>query len=166
MTDKQPLTHERLLEQMQYDPLTGVMRRRACRYASAVGAPAGSLSGGYLRASIDGVSYYVHRLAWFYVAGVWPSRQLDHKNFDRTDNRIANLREVSAKQNIEHRHKPCTNTSGFKGVSLDRTKWRAQIYQHGKPVFLGLFMDKAEAYATYTAGAARLHTHNPAAAAA
>ena len=55
---------------------------------------AGSVhSTGYVRIGIDGRKYTSHRLAWLYVHGVWPSDQIDHINRNRSDNRIANLRE-------------------------------------------------------------------------
>lgn len=166
MSDGQMLTQGRLLELMHYDPETGVMRRKVGRYAASVGAPAGRLNGGYLRVSIDNSSYYVHRLAWLYMTGSWPSGQIDHRSFDRTDNRFANLRDASAKQNNENKRALRTNTSGAKGVSRNRGKWRARIGHLNAYIDLGTFCDKADACTAYAAGAARLHTHNPAATAA
>ena len=55
---------------------------------------AGSVhSTGYVRIGVDGGKYTAHCLAWLYTHGVWPSDQIDHINGNRSDNRIANLRE-------------------------------------------------------------------------
>lgn len=56
-------------------------------------------SGGYLRIRIDAVSYKAHRLAWLYHYGEWPEGELDHINGIRTDNRVANLRDVPHVEN-------------------------------------------------------------------
>ncbi len=43
--------------------------------------------------------YKAHRLAWFYVHGVWPKEQIDHINGDKADNCIANLRLADFSKN-------------------------------------------------------------------
>jgi HNH endonuclease len=88
------LTAERLRERLHYDAETGVFTRRVGSSNARAGDVAGSVhSTGYVRISIDGGKYTAHCLAWFYVHGVWPSDQIDHINRNRSDNRIANLRE-------------------------------------------------------------------------
>ena len=77
------------------------------------------------------------------------------------DNRRSNLRICTAMQNNRNRRKPRNNTSGFKGVSLNRNKWRA-LLQIGKSpsrtsVNLGRFDTPEEAYAAYCEGANRIH---------
>ena len=47
---------------------------------------------GYLRIKIDGVNYFVHRLAWLYIWGYDPENSLEHKSSHKMDNRIENLR--------------------------------------------------------------------------
>ena len=49
-----------------------------------------------------GKTHTAHRLAWFWTHGYWPT-EIDHINRDRTDNRLANLRDVPhAKEHAEH----------------------------------------------------------------
>jgi len=71
----------------------------------------------------------------------------DHINRDKLDNRRENLRHCTQAENAKNRSLPVTNTSGFKGVSLERTtgKWKAQIVHNGKNYYLGIFDTPEEA---------------------
>ena len=137
------LTAARLREVLFYFPETGefVWKVRLCgRFAA--GRRAGCLlPSGYRNIGIDGASYLSHRLAWFYVHGVWPSGQLDHKNGIKNDNRIRNLRECSAVENSRNRPEGTWRRLGFKGVTLDKRsgRWYAKIYIDGKTICLGSF---------------------------
>jgi hypothetical protein len=93
---------------------------------------------GYLAGSILNRHIYAHRAAWCCMFGRWPS-DIDHINGDKTDNRLANLREVQHFQNMRNMPMPSTNTSGVVGVNwlADRGVWRASIGIFGKTVFLG-----------------------------
>ncbi len=162
------LTQERLKEVINYDPGTGVFTWRG-RKGIREGRAAGCLENGYTRIRIDMRLYQAHRLAWLYVHGRWPSGQIDHEKQNRADNRIDKLRDVTPAQNCQNTPDSGRNTSGFKGVSYSRAKrkWVAQIgYGHGKHKFLGHFVEPQDAALAYAAGAAKYHTHNPAALAA
>lgn len=144
MSGKHTLTAERLRELVVYrdgelfwrNP-TGIMKR------DALGAPAGH--GGRLQTIIDGRAAYIHRLIWLYHHGDWPTNQVDHINGDKLDNRIKNLREVTAAENTQNVDRG--------GVSFDKRKvtrpWRARIMVHGKPISLGYYDTKQEARAEY-----------------
>jgi len=64
---------------------------------------------GYLKCQLthDGISYSIlsHRLAWLLYHKSNPSDQIDHKNGNRSDNRISNLREADASLNQRNRTK-------------------------------------------------------------
>ena len=125
------LTQQRLKELLVYDPETGVFTWRKDRADNARrGAIAGSpKSDGYMRLCIDGRRYRAHRIAWLYVTGKWPTKEIDHINGDGLDNRWANLREATRSQNMCNTALRADNKSGFKGVSwvTARRKWHAQI---------------------------------------
>jgi Demerecviridae HNH endonuclease len=151
------VSHRRLLSVLDYDADTGIMiwkkqlsgRRRA-------GTVAGSIGGsGYWRIRIDGVEYLAHHLAWFYVYGVWPKR-LDHKDTDKLNNRILNLRPATVSQNAANKRRQ-KNISGFKGVQKrPNDRWRAIIETRGKSLTLGTFGTPEEASAAYFKAAKRL----------
>jgi len=96
-------------------------------------------------------SYLAHRLAWLYVYGEWPGKNIDHENTIRTHNGVANLREATGTQNNVNIRLPIHNTSGFKGVSWANKyqKWRAAIQIKGKSIFIGHFDSPAVAHTAY-----------------
>jgi len=154
---KQILTHERLTSVLDYDPKTGVFKRRK---ATAV---RGNVVGyarpdGYYCVGIDRKKYLAHRLAWFYVFGVWPEHEIDHIDQNKLNNRIANLRDATPSMNQHNRGIPSRNSTGYQGVSFEaRTcKWVAQIVAQRKHYFLGRFNSPAAAHEAYLA-AKRIH---------
>lgn len=57
----------------------------------------------YMTIVLNGKSYYVHRLVLCAFIGRCPeNHNANHKNFDRTDNRVANLEWVTPRQNTMH----------------------------------------------------------------
>ena len=66
------------------------------------------------------------------MTGQEPPRCIDHINGDGCDNRWANIREATAKQNCHNRAMPVTNTSGYKGVTFKKSR-----YIEGNGAFVG-----------------------------
>jgi hypothetical protein len=141
-----------------YDPLTGLFTwRKSNSKKPVVGTTAGTLHPhGYIRININKRMYYAHRLAWLYIYGEWPPREIDHKDRDPANNRIVNLRLATHAQNACNAPKRRTNSSGFKGVYAHQGRWTAHIQIGGKSLYLGVFDTAKEAYAAYL-GAAKLH---------
>ena len=75
--------------------------------------------------------------------------QIDHENGDRSDNRIANLRDVPPSENMRNVKRHITNTSGHVGVFWykPRNKWVARITVNYTLHHLGYFTDIADAIA-------------------
>lgn len=149
------LTIERLREALHYDPETGVFtwRYQKGRGRLKEGTIAGSIprgSKGYRLIGLDGKVYKAHRLAWFYVHGVWPKGQVDHEDTDKKNNPIGNLREATNSFNMQNRRTPRKdNKSGFLGVSPRGVKWHAQIKVKGRVLHLGYFTTPEAAHKAY-----------------
>jgi hypothetical protein len=107
---------------------------------------------GHIQIKVFGKRYFAHRLAWLFTNGNWPPMMIDHINGIRDDNRIANLRQVTASENGHNQTKPHSRTkSGYLGVSWikSRNKWQAGLGINGKYKFLGYFDDAKSAHAEY-----------------
>jgi hypothetical protein len=135
-----PLTHEHLKELLLYFPDTGDFLWKTSQ------ALAGTTKAkGYISIGIDGRSYSAHQLAWFYMTGKKPRREIDHKDRNPSNNRWNNLREATHPQNM-------ANSKGIdKGVRyLPNGRWSAYIRVEGKQTYLGTFDSKEEARRVYT----------------
>ena len=116
------------------------------RYA---GTPALGCIGpnGYRHGCIFGLPMKAHRVAWAIFHGAWPVNDIDHVDGCKTNNAIANLRDVDRQTNCQNKSLRSDNSSGEVGVSLGRGRWRARIHVDGKERFLGGFGTKEEAIA-------------------
>lgn len=96
--------------------------------------------GGYLRASIFSKFMSAHRVAWAIYYGDF-TKEIDHIDGDRMNNRISNLRAVTRSENCRNRGIRSDNTSGRVGVywAENIKKWRARITVHGQETRLGSF---------------------------
>jgi len=106
------------------------------------GKVAGCLtSNGYLVVSIGPRPYPAHRLIYYMYHGHFPKGQIDHINRIKTDNRIANLRDVSASKNMRNTGNSTKNKSGVKGVIWNRQEncWQAKAFYKRKPIHVGNF---------------------------
>jgi hypothetical protein len=117
------------------DKTNRILKGRKCR-------------GGYLRVSLckNGQTYdkQVHQLvAIAFIENPENKPWVDHINGDKVDNHVKNLRWATASENHMNSEKRKDNTSGIKGVSLDkrRNQWCAHIQFEGKVLHLGLFDD-------------------------
>lgn len=154
------LTQERVHELLTYDPKTGYFFNRIWRNPrSPEGARAGYVNTiGYVIIQVDKQKYGAHRLAWLYMHGVLPTLEIDHINRIRSDNRIANLRLATRKENANNISISVRNTSGRAGVTRHNRDglWQAQIYFDGKMHYLGCYTDFNDAVAARVAAERKL----------
>ena len=116
---------------------------------------------GYLRCklTINGVrkSFSQHRLVYFAHNQHWDifdtskDNIIDHKNRDKTNNTIKNLRVLTNQQNQWNR--------SAKGYYFEKhaNKWRAQIMLNGRKIYLGYFTEEEDAHNAYLKAKAKYH---------
>lgn len=96
---------------------------------------------GYLIAKINKKSVKLHR----YITNCPQDMIVDHigGSSTRNDNRKRNLRITHQKFNTKNHSLLSNNSSGYNGVSFDKTtnKWKAYITINGKQKNLGRFAD-------------------------
>ena len=157
---KKNISHERLLASLDYNPETGVFTWKINASSRAkIGWVAGrTLGAGYRQIKLGDKAYLEHRLAWFYIYGAWPAADIDHKDADKRNNRIANLRPANDAQNAANKPLLKTNTTGFKGIQArPNGRWRASMEAGGKWFSLGTYGSKEEASAAYLGALQSIH---------
>ena len=120
MTD---LTQEFLHSIFEYKD--GVLYNKVDRLTSKKGCAAGYLrKNGYEQIKISGKAYLTHRLIYIMFFGTAPDF-IDHKDGNRNNNKIENLREATRSQNGLNSCVPKNNTSGSKNVY-----WKKQFCKY------------------------------------
>ncbi len=147
------LTNELLKQLLHYNETSGVFTWIAPRsYRVKAGDVAGFTDPkGYVVINIGRVKYKAHRLAWFYVHGVWPKLELDHKDRIKSNNALLNLVEATRQENRRNQGVSRRSKSGVKGVfwSPAHGKWRASASLNNVTVHIGFFdsiKDAGDAY--------------------
>lgn len=125
-----------LQECFSYNARTGHLpvKVRPAKHFKSVGAAnsantkfAGTVAGsptstGHLQVSINLKRYLVHRIAWYLHYGKEPPDDLDHRDEDKTNNRIRNLRVATSSQNKCNVSTRRDNTSGARNVYWNKDK--------------------------------------------
>jgi hypothetical protein len=155
----EPLTQARLKQLLDYNPETGEFFWKVVNKRNHPGGCAGGIdnSHGYWRITVDGNRYRAHRLVWLWWFGYFPKEELDHKNRNRSDNRLSNLREATPRQGQANRKAKKGSHSGLKGAFRHGQRWQAAIKQSGKNVHLGTFDTAIAAHEAYCKAAQELH---------
>lgn len=139
---------------INYDPETGRMTWAVDFMAGVHTRRAGDTvtmrkdSWGHLHFRALGVVYNAAQTAWeiYHGTAIPDGMLIDHKNCDKTDNRIENLRLATPLQNAQNASLRKDSRTGIKGVRfIEKTgRYMARVCNDGKRVFLGTF-DTAEA---------------------
>lgn len=154
------ITAQRVRELFEYNPETGLLIHRSNRHWRVVAgsSPTGKMRSGYVRVAVDRNMCLVHRIAWLHYYGKSPEFQIDHINGDKSDNRIANLRDVPPVVNNENRRVAQRRSkTGVLGVSPRYGKFVAALQAKGVFMYLGLFDSVEEASAAYVSAKRALH---------
>lgn len=102
------------------------------------GSEAGKVdSSGYKRLVFNGKRYLAHRVI-FFLHNKYLPKYVDHINGDRLDNRIENLREVTAQQSAFN---TITNRILPKNVYKKLNRYVVKLRLNGKLYYFGSFKD-------------------------
>lgn len=155
---------EKLSSAYTYRPDTGdfVWAINPGKLRHLLGRIAGSCRGdGYRRMTVGGQEYMVHRLVWLVEHGVWPQNDIDHVNGVRSDNRVANLRDVPRFVNIQNRKRSDSDSkTGVLGVSPNGSGFVARIKAGGRQLNLGTHRTVEDAHAAYLSAKREVHVGN------
>lgn len=153
------ITKELLIRNFIYQPATGVFRRRTkSGTAKRLDVAGKEDRDGYRAVRINSRFYMVHRIVFFWVHGFWPD-QVDHRNNNKGDNSISNLRAASHSQNRQNVRLQSNNSSGIKGVGWNKKamKWQVRITLNGRVFCFGYYEDKFSAACAVFSERNRLH---------
>ena len=141
------LTQSLLKEALNYNPDTGIFTwKLKFNKHIQIGSTAGSrTTDGYISIRLFGANFLAHRLAFLYMTGKFPHKNLeiDHKDRIKHHNWWSNLRAKSHQCNIRNTGNLKNNTSGVKGVIFvfGADKWRASIKINKVQKYLGYYGD-------------------------
>lgn len=142
---------ERLRFLFNYDPETGVITwanptARNVKHGQIAGGPDRH---GYIKIAVYRKIMAAHRVAWMIHHGKEPSGLIDHRNWDRKDNRITNLRESTKTQNAANSDLT-RGATGVRGTTrLESGRYQAQIGGKDGRKYLGTFDTVEEARSAY-----------------
>lgn len=155
------LTAERLRELLDYNPITGIFTKpTTSTYIGYRVQSVGSIAkNGYVIICLDGGRHRAHRLAWLHTHGEWPKDQIDHIDGNRSNNAIANLRDVTNAINGQNiRTANHDSISGLLGVcKAPRGRWIASISINRKSTYLGIYSTPELAHEAYLAAKRTMH---------
>lgn len=99
-------------------------------------------STGYRRLLWNGHKVATHQVIFFMHHGYMPE-YIDHKDGDKLNNHIDNLRPATNAENSWNSQLSKANTSGVKGVCWDKDRklWHARVHANGKSYDLGFHED-------------------------
>tara|TARA_R110000868_G_scaffold371027_2_gene634526 strand:+ start:626 stop:1090 length:465 start_codon:yes stop_codon:yes gene_type:complete len=96
----------------------------------------------YIRFRVDGHVYRLHQLIYLYFYGFIPN-VIDHKDNDRSNNKIENLREVTQAQNCLNRKTSRLSGTGIKNLYFSKKcgRWFVQMTIGNIRKVIGRFED-------------------------
>lgn len=153
------ITAQEARELLSYDPNSGKFTWKVSKSSRAIsGNIAGCKTGRYETISINGTKYRSNRLAWLFYYGEWPKNVVDHIDGDPSNNKIANLRDVSQAENVRNKTKPYVGSLvPYIGVTISKGKFRAMIGVGRKNKCLGRYNTAEEASEAYQKAKSEIH---------
>jgi len=157
-------------EKYLYDAKTGLVTFRTTEGRKAGRVTGNSKDGGgypvfFVTLPSGRRQLKVHLVGWLLTYGVWPDHEVDHKDEDKSNNCLDNLRRATGSQNRANIRKYKTwggkpTSSQYKGVSWikDKSQWMAYIRVDKKLIKLGHYDDEILAAKAYDTAAQAYHS--------
>lgn len=144
------ITKEFIYDQYQYE--SGQLYKTGYLYAGHGSVGWYDKESGYYRLQIGREYWMLHRLIWIYHYGEIPvGMTVDHKDHDKTNNRIENLRLATRSEQNKYQRKRSNCSSQYIGVMWrDRAK-KFEVYVNTyldgkkKSKYLGSYVDETTA---------------------
>jgi len=144
-----------LHKMFSYDGETGLLRRKVKVPGIQKEFPGWINLEGYRRVRVGGTSIDIHRIAYAMTYGFFPppGSEIDHIDGDRLNNKIANIRLVTSRENNWNKK---TNRDGrLVGATRISSKyelkkpWFARVGYGKETKYLGVFATEQEAHEAY-----------------
>lgn len=119
---------EKLLAEVQqklsYNPETGEFTVKPFRWAHNVGKVLQPNKSGYVHFNSTQGTIGMHRIVWLIETGKWPEHEINHKDGNRANNRIANLEDVTHAENLQGYWSvtPKNSSTGERNISYRKSR--------------------------------------------
>lgn len=123
---------------LKYNPDTG-------DFIGTTGKILTATSNGYRTVTYKGKTVKAHRMAWFIMTGQWPTKEIDHIDRDKLNNRWNNLRESTRSENNINRGVRADSKSGVKNIRFRDNKFYVEFKRNKVRYDLGCFNTLEEA---------------------
>lgn len=154
------LTQEKIHELFDYQDGNLIWKKQLSPRAK-VGSIAGcKQNNGYTIIGLFGNQFLAHRIIWMFFNKECPDF-LDHKDGNKSNNRIENLRPCTTIENGYNRKIGSNNKSGHKNIVWHKRDkmWQASITANKKHIHIGLFKNIEDAVVAVDAYRKKLHKH-------
>jgi len=136
-------TQKELIEMFDYSSETGVLYWKIKFPRKNIGDPVGykstHMGKDYLRVTINGKKYMVHRLIYIFVNGVI-NNEIDHVDGNGMNNKITNIRDVPHIENLRNQKLYKSNKCGVHHIVKRKNgNYRVRITINGYRRSLGTF---------------------------
>ena len=138
-TKQDSLSHEELVNLIEYCPEAGIVRWKVSNHRVSAGDVLGSTTSAtangktYARVKIAQKTYRLHRIIWFYMTKTWPTDCIDHIDGNSLNNKWNNLRLATYAENGKNIKVNPRNKTGIRGLcKRGSIYWHASITSDGR----------------------------------
>ena len=142
------ITQQELKQLLHYDPETGIFtwKSQNKKRPGKLGRTAGTHDEmGYVYCNIHKKKYRLHRLAWLYMTGGWPTDLVDHDDRVRDNNKWDNLKPATKLSNSKNANRSKRNKSGHTAIFRTQSAWGVNIGYENKVIHVGSYHTIEEA---------------------